>query len=131
MVQIPWPFTNAPGAEAQEGAGKLINVFLERRGDEQSITWRRAPGAEDFISDPIVGVLAGSATFRAISSVVDSAGTLAGTAAVAGAGSLQVSRQTEGDLRGTADLTGVSAVKIAADGSMDGTSEVLGAGNAA
>ena len=109
MVQIPWPFTNAPGAESQEGAGKIINVFLERRGDEQSITWRRSPGAKAFVSDPVDGALAGSSMLLAVSSVVNTVGTLAGRAAVAGVVSQVVVRQTEGDLRGTSALTGVSA----------------------
>ena len=131
MVQIPWPFTNAPGAEAQEGAGKLINVFLERRGDEQSITWRRAPGAKAFVSDPAVGTLAGSSVLFGASSVVNAIGALAGTSAVSGKGSQVAVRLTEGALNGSATLTGASAVQIAVDGSMDGTSQVLGVGNAA
>ena len=131
MVQIPWPFTNAPGAEAQEGAGKLINVFLERRGDEQSIIWRRAPGAKAFVADPVVGVLAGSATVLGVSSVVNTVGALAGDATVSGAGGQRQALMTEGALIGTSSLTGATEVKIAADGSMAGTSQVLGAGNAA
>ena len=61
MVDIPLPVTNAPGAESQEGGGKLINVFVERRGDEQGIVWRRSPGCTVFIVDPSAGAAAGSA----------------------------------------------------------------------
>lgn len=54
MVEIPWPISHSPGLKPQEGTGKLINVFVEPRGDKTPV-WRRAPGAKVFARDPSVG----------------------------------------------------------------------------
>lgn len=43
MVAIPWPKTTSPGQKPQEGSGRLINVYVEPRGDGGSV-WHRAPG---------------------------------------------------------------------------------------
>jgi hypothetical protein len=61
MVAIPWPLSNSPGEEPQEGAGKLINIFAEPRGEESGPVWRRSPGATVFARTPSVGAAAGSA----------------------------------------------------------------------
>lgn len=45
MVQIVWPTNTAPGLRAQDGAGRLINVYVEPRMNDQGQVWRRAPGA--------------------------------------------------------------------------------------
>jgi hypothetical protein len=48
--QIPWPLSSFPGANSQEGAGRLINCSAEPLGDSQKPTgptpqvWRRQPG---------------------------------------------------------------------------------------
>jgi hypothetical protein len=88
MVQIPWPYTHAPGEEAQEGAGRLINVFVERRGDEQAVVWRRAPGTAAFSREPSAGVAAGSAAALGVSSVKEIIGSADGksTAVAVGVG---------------------------------------------
>lgn len=49
-VQIPYPLSTAPGANPQEGSGRLINCYAEPLGDPQKPTgpaaqvWRRSPG---------------------------------------------------------------------------------------
>jgi hypothetical protein len=48
MVNIAWPINTAPGKNAQDGAGRLINVFPEMRQNGQGVVWRRAPGATVF-----------------------------------------------------------------------------------
>ena len=65
MVRVPFPITSAPGDDPQEGGGRLINVFAERRGDDQSIGWRRAPGVLAFVVEPSIATLVGSATIAA------------------------------------------------------------------
>ena len=65
MVQVPFPITSAPGDDPQEGGGRLINVFAERRGDDQSIVWRRVPGLVTFVVQPSVATLVGSGTMAA------------------------------------------------------------------
>lgn len=87
MGNVPWSVTHAPGAMPQEGAGKLINVFAERRGDEQAIVWRRAPGCTVFTHEPSAGSAAGGATAIAISHIVEAAGAArgAGTGTAVGA----------------------------------------------
>jgi hypothetical protein len=45
MVAITWPTNTAPGKNAQDGAGRLINVFPEARQNGQGLVWRRVPGA--------------------------------------------------------------------------------------
>jgi hypothetical protein len=86
MVQVPWPITHAPGAYPQEGAGKLINCFAERRGDEQSVVWRRAPGCTVFTREPSAGAATGTATALGVSSVVEAQGTARGDGDAAGVG---------------------------------------------
>ena len=65
-MQIPWPYTSAPGEDQQEGGGRLINVFAEQRGDQQVVVWRRVPGATGFAVEPSVGTWAGTATWLGI-----------------------------------------------------------------
>ena len=48
MVNITWPINTAPGLRAQDGAGRLINVFPEERMNGQGVVWRRAPGTTVF-----------------------------------------------------------------------------------
>lgn len=61
MVAIQWPLNTAPGKNAQDGAGRLINVFPEQRQNGQGIVWRRAPGATSFTNTyPFTGSLTGT-----------------------------------------------------------------------
>jgi hypothetical protein len=129
MVQIPWPHTNAPGDESQEGAGTLTNVFVERRGDEQSILWRRSPGTKVFVVDPSAGSAAGTSVVLGVSSVVNAIGAAAGTATATGAGSVLNLLSGVGQAQGSATATAERAVKIAADGSADGASSATGSSN--
>jgi hypothetical protein len=48
VVAIQWPLNTAPGKSAQDGAGRLINVFPEDRQNGQGMVWRRVPGAIKF-----------------------------------------------------------------------------------
>jgi hypothetical protein len=45
VVAITFPTNTAPGKSAQDGAGRLINVFPEERQNGQGLVWRRVPGA--------------------------------------------------------------------------------------
>ncbi len=55
MVNVPWPLSTSPGRKLQEGAGRLINVFAEPRGEDQGAVWRRSPGTTVFARTPSVG----------------------------------------------------------------------------
>jgi hypothetical protein len=51
---IPWPLSSFPGANPQEGSGRLINCYVEPVGDPALPTgpsrflWRRSPGLTQF-----------------------------------------------------------------------------------
>jgi hypothetical protein len=63
VVAITWPLNTAPGKSAQDGAGRLINVFPEQRQNGQGTVWRRAPGATKFTDIyPSVPAMTGTAT---------------------------------------------------------------------
>lgn len=49
MAEIPWPLSNTPGLRPQDGAGRLVNVYAEPRGEGLGPVWRRVPGAVNFI----------------------------------------------------------------------------------
>jgi hypothetical protein len=121
MAQIPWPFTNSPGDEAQEGAGKLINVFVERRGDDQSITWRRVPGASVFVVEASVGAAAGSAISLGVSHIKEMLGAAAGTSAAPAVGRIVQVIQGTGQANGTSVATGSRSELVAVTGSASGT----------
>lgn len=46
MVDIPFPLSSSPGAQPQEGAGRLINCYPEPLGDASArkVVFRRVPG---------------------------------------------------------------------------------------
>ena len=44
MTAIQFPLSTAPGQRPQEGAGRLINVYAEARGEKTGAVWHRAPG---------------------------------------------------------------------------------------
>jgi hypothetical protein len=58
MVAIPFPLSTSPGQRPQEGMGRLINAYVEARGDGHSV-WHRAPGLR------LVGSDTGAATWSA------------------------------------------------------------------
>jgi hypothetical protein len=63
VVAIAWPINTAPGKNAQDGAGRLINVFPEERQNGQGAVWRRAPGATVFTTVyPTTAAMTGTAT---------------------------------------------------------------------
>jgi hypothetical protein len=43
MVEIPFPLSTSPGQQPQEGMGRLINAYVEARGENQPV-WHRVPG---------------------------------------------------------------------------------------
>ena len=121
MVDIPWPFTNSPGDEAQEGSGRLINVFLERRGDDQGGVWRRAPGCVVWAQEPTSGSAAGTAGTIGISSVKNALGEACGTATASGGGRTPTLIGGAGQAKGTASVSGDLSVIIDVAGSAAGT----------
>lgn len=54
MAVIPWPLSNHPGEQSPEGTGRLVNVFVEPRGDGTPV-WKRVPGATVFARVPSSG----------------------------------------------------------------------------
>jgi hypothetical protein len=120
MVDIPWPVTNAPGAESQEGGGKLINVFVERRGDEQGIVWRRSPGCIVFIVDPSAGSAAGSAAGMGFTLVKIRDGSAAGSATAMAVGDTLYVLSGAGQAAGNSIATGDRLALIEADGAAAG-----------
>jgi len=55
-VEVPWPISNNPGQESPEGVGRLVNVFVEPRGDDVPV-WKRVPGATVFARAPSAGTI--------------------------------------------------------------------------
>lgn len=51
MPNISWPTSSRPGLSGAEGAGRLINAFVERLGDgaRAPVSIRRAPGLRRFL----------------------------------------------------------------------------------
>ena len=86
MVAVPWPISSSPGLKPQEGAGRLINVFAEPRGEDTGPVWRRAPGASVFARTPSVGAAAGHSVALGVSSVVAVQGLAAGHSTGLGVG---------------------------------------------
>lgn len=69
MVDVPWPIDTNPGLKPQEGTGRLINVFAEKKGDERPV-WRRAPGAVVFAREPSAGSAVLEITANAVGAAV-------------------------------------------------------------
>ena len=86
MVTIPWPIANSPGIKVSEGAGRLINVFPEQRGENAGIVWRRAPGATVFARQPSAGSAVIEFTAIGVSSVVNAVGEASIEFSVSGVG---------------------------------------------
>ena len=127
MVEIPWPITHAPGDEAQEGAGQLINMFAERKGDDQGVVWRRAPGCTVWVSDPADGTANGSAVALAVSSVVNAAGEMCGVAVAAAVGSQPTYASGAGQANGTASGVAETGFIQDSEGEVEGSSTAEGA----
>jgi hypothetical protein len=63
VVAITWPINTAPGKNAQDGAGRLINAFPEVRQNGQGVVYRRVPGAVAFSAIyPMVASFTGTVT---------------------------------------------------------------------
>ena len=129
MVDIPWPVTNAPGAESQEGGGRLINVFVERRGDEQGIVWRRSPGCTVFIVDPSAGAAAGNAWALGASFVKLVDGLAAGSATGTAIGIPLYVLSGAGQANARSAATGGRLVINEVDGSAAGTAVATAVGS--
>lgn len=71
MTSIPWPLSSSPGQRPQESAGRLINAYVEARGNKAGLLWRRAPGIKPWgtttYSGPRGFVLVGSTLYGAMS----------------------------------------------------------------
>jgi hypothetical protein len=52
MVDIPFPLSTSPGQRPQEGMGRLINAYVEARGEGHTV-WHRAPGLRVLGSDTV------------------------------------------------------------------------------
>lgn len=89
-IPIPWPLSSAPGANAQESSGRLINCAGEPLDNPQGpkVVWRRRPGLSKFtdlaLSGYRGGILVNNLAYVAVATsivTVDSAGvvTVAGT----------------------------------------------------
>ena len=130
MVQIPWPMTGAPGDDDSEGGGRLINVFAERRADNQGVVWRRVPGLSAFARAPSFGTWTGSATFLAASFVTDAAGQWVGGATVAGNANTVAKADSLGQWAGTALFNGAAGPIFDAAGQWVGQSSAEASGEA-
>lgn len=65
-TEVTWPLSTSPGQRPQEGAGRLINMFAEPRGEGLGAVWHRVPGARVFATDPPAGFAQGDATALAV-----------------------------------------------------------------
>lgn len=97
MVAIQFPVNTSPGNRAQDGAGRLINVFPEIRQNGQGMVWRRVPGTTTFTNTyPTVAAMTGTVTASFVST------NRQGAAAMTGTGTATfVSNITEGVLAAT------------------------------
>jgi hypothetical protein len=88
VVAITWPVNTAPGKSAQDGAGRLINVFPEERQNGQGTVWRRVPGATKFTTIyASTAAMTGTATVLFIGRNTQGQGALTGTITAAFVGS--------------------------------------------
>ena len=57
MAAIAWPLSSRPGLSDAEGAGRLINAFVEKLGDgaRAPVSRRRVPGLSRFVDTGVVG----------------------------------------------------------------------------
>lgn len=104
-VDVPWPVSSFPGANPQESAGRLINVYAEPLGSAKpaqpgipqktDIVWRRSPGMSQhaitaqsgyrgglIVNNLAYEIFSGQALTVDINGVVAVLGALAGTKGV-------------------------------------------------
>lgn len=55
MARIRFPLSSSPGERPQEGAGRLVNGFVEPRGEDLGPIWKRAPGLRSFVDSGRTG----------------------------------------------------------------------------
>lgn len=93
MVAVPFSLSNAPGENAQEGAGRLINCYAEAlgKGSRGEAVWKRVPGLTAFsttVESTFRGGIEISGAIRAIFSgkaiSINSSGVESTIAALAG-----------------------------------------------
>lgn len=101
-IQVPWPITNSPGQEPQEGTGRLINVHPDSIPNDGGVVWRRAPGARVFARTPSVGSAAGSATALGRALIEQMVGSAAGTSTAIGYPGIGVAGTAAGQSEATA-----------------------------
>lgn len=49
MATVPWPLSTSPGLRPQESSGRLVNCYVEARGENAGPVWRRSPGLNKFV----------------------------------------------------------------------------------
>jgi len=49
MAKIPWPLSSSPGTRPQEASGRVLNGYVEPRGEDAGPVWKRAPGLRLFV----------------------------------------------------------------------------------
>lgn len=55
MPRIKFPLSSAPGERPAEGAGRIINAYVEPRGEDLGPLWKRAPGLRSFVDTTYSG----------------------------------------------------------------------------
>jgi hypothetical protein len=104
-VQVPFPWSSFPGANPQEGSGRLINCYSEPLGESDHPTspapqvWRRSPGLTQFTTSPQTGYRGGLIvgglsyeTWSGNASTVDVAGTVTSLGAFPGTKKVSIAR---------------------------------------
>lgn len=130
MVSIPWPLSNTPGLKPQEGAGRLINVWVEDRGEGQGPVWRRVPGAAVFSREPSVMAAVATSIAAFFSSVIEASFEAEGDAVAGMVGDfIQVvafDADMSADGHATADLASDLIANAAMDAIADSEAEFVG-----
>jgi hypothetical protein len=107
--QIPFPWSSFPGANPQEGSGRIINGYVEPLGDPQKPTnpaaqiWRRAPGLSLFAATAETaiyrgGLIVNNLSFEAWANVytITSAGAVTSLGALPGTKKVSIARDQNG-----------------------------------
>jgi hypothetical protein len=101
-LPIPFPSSSFPGANPQEGAGRLINCYAEPLGEKSAISgqvWRRAPGLSPFARTSNSGYRGGLIvnntsyeTWSATAATVDASGNVTTLGAFPGSKFVSIAR---------------------------------------